>query len=153
MPVCKIEEGTLEYASPPGWAQHRNRRWLIGLKVKQHKIGLPSHDLADTDASKPFHQPLTQERTSLRLWPEPRGVDLSGFSMDGQRIRQDLQPTPGRRNVRPRLSTIVRYWAWSRSVRRRGCTSSRSPAKRMRGGGQHSRQSHPERRAGLRRRR
>jgi hypothetical protein len=60
MPVCKIEEGTLEYASPPGWAQHRNRRWLIGLKVKQHKIGLPSHYLADTDGSKPFHQLLTE---------------------------------------------------------------------------------------------
>jgi hypothetical protein len=52
-----------------------------------------------------------------------------------------------------KLLIIVRYSAWSRSERRTGCTSSRSPAKRMRGGGRHSQQLHPERPAGLHRRR
>ena len=39
---------------------HRSRRWLIRLKVKQHKIGVARHDLADTDGSKPFDQVLTE---------------------------------------------------------------------------------------------
>ena len=43
---------------------------------------------------------------------------------------------PQRLAGRPKLSIIVRYWAWSHSGRRTGCTNSRSPAKRMRDGGQ-----------------